>query len=173
MLTELRVEQLGVIDELRLVLEPGLTVLTGETGAGKTLVVEALELLLGGRADQTMVRAGADEAVVEGRFVLARPAPGDVPGDVPGVREGDGGERAAAAQPIAGDDLEEVVLARALPRSGRGRSYLDGRMAPLAALAEAGADLADLHGQHSHQSLLRPAAQRGALDRFAGVDLSA
>ncbi len=139
MLVELSVEQLGVIDELRLLLGPGLTVLTGETGAGKTLVVEALELLLGGRADPAMVRSGADEAVVEGRFA---------------------------------DGEAEIVLARAVPRSGRGRTYLDGRMAPLAALAEAGADLVDLYGQHAHQSLLRPAAQRGALDRYAGVQLT-
>ncbi len=139
MLAELRVQQLGVIDELRLDLGPGLTVLTGETGAGKTLVVEALELLLGGRADAAMVRAGAEEAMVEGRFV---------------------------------DGEDEVVLARAVPRAGRGKSYLDGRMAPLGALAEAGADLVDLYGQHAHQSLLRPAAQRAALDRFAGVQLT-
>lgn len=139
MLAELRVQELGVIAALDVVLGPGLTVLTGETGAGKTLVVEALELLLGGRAEAAMVRAGASEAVVEGRFV-----------------DGEG----------------EIVLARALPAAGRSRAFVDGRMAPLSALEERGRSLVDLYGQHAHQSLLRPSHQRGALDRFAGVDLS-
>jgi DNA repair protein RecN (Recombination protein N) len=197
-LAELRVEQLGVIDELRIVLSPGLTVLTGETGAGKTLVVEALELLLGGRGDPSIVRAGADEAVVEGRFVVRRDrlaagaaslAAGDGAGGLvagdgeaegvehagqgDGLDEGDGVDEGEGDGDVGGDNEVEVVLARSVPRWGRGRSYLDGRMAPLGALTEAGADLVDLHGQHSHQSLLRPAAQRAALDRFAGVDLSA
>ena len=138
MLLELSVRQLGVIAELALRFGPGMTALTGETGAGKTLVVEALELVLGGRADGMLVRPGADEAEVEARFV-------------------------------DGDD--ERILARAVPASGRSRAYLDGRMAPATSLAEAGAALVDLHGQHAHQSLLAPAVQRAALDRFAGVDL--
>ena len=138
MLVELRVRDLGVIADLDLVIGPGMTALTGETGAGKTLVVEALELLLGGRAELAMVRAGASEAVVEGRFVI--------------------GDR-------------EVVLSRTVPVSGRSRAYVDGRMAPVSMLAEVGDDLVDLHGQHAHQSLLRPVAQRDALDVFAGSDL--
>jgi DNA repair protein RecN (Recombination protein N) len=142
-LVELSVRDLGVIEEAGLRLGSGLTALTGETGAGKTLLVEALDLLLGGRADAALVRAGAAQAVVEGRFS------GDGP---PG------------AEP-------ERVFARELPAEGRSRAYLDGRMATVAALAEAGADLVDLHGQHAHQSLLHQGAQRDALDRFAGVDL--
>jgi DNA repair protein RecN (Recombination protein N) len=138
MLVELRVRDLGVIADLTLVLGDGMTALTGETGAGKTLVVEAIDLLMGGRSDPVLVRPGAEEAVVEGRFV-------------------------------AGED--EVVLARAVPASGRSRAYVDGRMAPVAALAEAGGRLVDLHGQHAHQSLLHAGAQRGALDAFAGVEL--
>jgi DNA repair protein RecN (Recombination protein N) len=138
MLVELRVRDLGVIADLTLVLGPGMTALTGETGAGKTLVVEAIELLVGGRADPVLVRPGADEAVVEGRFV-------------------------------AGDS--EVVLRRVVPaESGRSRAYVDGSMATVGALADAGAELVDLHGQHAHQSLLSAAVQRGALDAFAGVD---
>ncbi|HET9442595.1 MAG TPA: DNA repair protein RecN, partial [Acidimicrobiales bacterium] len=141
MLAELRVRDLGVIADLTLVLGPGMTALTGETGAGKTLVVEAIELLVGGRAAAVRVRPGAAEAVVEGRFAPA------------------GGE---------GD----LVLARSVPAGGgRSRAYVDGRMAPVAALAEAGGALVDLHGQHAHQSLLAPAVQRAALDAFAGVDL--
>jgi DNA repair protein RecN (Recombination protein N) len=138
-LIELAVRDLGVIAELRLVLGRGMTAVTGETGAGKTMVVDAIELLVGGRADPMLVRTGADEAWVEGRFVL------------PG-----------------GDD--EVVLSRAVPRSGRSRAYVDGRLATAGELAELGAVLVDLHGQHAHQSLLHAAAQREALDRFGGVD---
>jgi DNA repair protein RecN (Recombination protein N) len=153
---ELAVRDLGVIAELRLVLGPGMTALTGETGAGKTLVVDAIELLVGGRADPVLVRVGADEAWVEGRFVVAtRAAPGDGDGDRGGPAD-------------AGD---EVVLARAIPRSGRSRAYIDGRLATAGELAAVGAELVDLHGQHAHQSLLHAAAQRDALDRFGRVDL--
>ena len=138
MLVELAVTDLGVIADLSLVFGPGMTALTGETGAGKTLVVTAIELLVGGRADPSVVRPGAEEARVEGRFVT-------------------------------GDD--EVVLARVVPGDGRSRAYVDGRLAPVSALAEIGAGLVDLHGQHSHQSLLHVAAQRRSLDAFGNVDL--
>jgi DNA repair protein RecN (Recombination protein N) len=141
-LVELAVRDLGVIEDLRLVLADGMTVVTGETGAGKTLVVDAIELLVGGRASPVMVRHGAEEAWVEGRFVVADP---------------DG-------------DLE-VVLARVVPASGRSRAYVDGRLATIASLGEWGDRLVDLHGQHAHQSLLAPAVQRAALDRFGGIDL--
>jgi DNA repair protein RecN (Recombination protein N) len=137
-LTELAVRNLGVIESLSLTLAPGLTALTGETGAGKTLLVEAIELLTGGRAEGVVVSPGAGEAVVEGRFVV---------------------------------DGEERILARSVPASGRSRAYLDGRMAQVSALAELAEQLVDLHGQHSHQSLLRGGGQRDALDAYAGVDL--
>jgi len=139
MLTELVVADLGVIAGVSLVLEPGMTALTGETGAGKTLLVTAIELLVGGRADATVVRPGAAEARVDGRFV--------------------------------GPDGEEVVLSRVVPADGRSRAYVDGRPVPVAVLAERGAELIDLHGQHAHQSLLAPATQRAALDAWAGIDL--
>jgi DNA repair protein RecN (Recombination protein N) len=138
MLHELAVTNLGVIDELRLVLGHGMTALTGETGAGKTMLVEAIDLLVGGRADGVLVRSGAEEAIVEGRFEF---------------------------------DGEEVVLTRVVPVTGRSRAYIDGRMATVGNLAEWGRRLVDLHGQHSHQSLLSVTAQRSALDRFGGVDL--
>jgi DNA repair protein RecN (Recombination protein N) len=138
MISELRVRELGVISDVSLVLRGGLTAITGETGAGKTLIVEALELLVGGKSDAAMVRAGAEETTVEGRFVSAD---------------------------------EEVILSRVIPRAGRSRALIDAKMAPLAALEEIGRDLIDLYGQHAHQSLLRPSAQRAALDGFAGVDL--
>ena len=146
MLLELAVRDLGVIPELRLVLGPGMTAVTGETGAGKTMVVDAIELLVGGRADPMLVRTGASEAWVEGRFVR--------PGDL-----------------SDGDEPGEVVLSRAIPRNGRSRAYIDGRLATAGELAAVGAALVDLHGQHAHQSLLHPAAQRESLDRFGDVDL--
>src|SRR3954452_8035189 len=135
-LAELRVTNLGIVEEITIALGPGLTAITGETGAGKTLLVEALELLLGRRADPGLVRDGASEARVEGRFV--------------------------------GPDDDEHVLARVLPADGRSRAYVDGRLATAAELAEIGATLVDLHGQHAHQHLLVPAVQRAVLDRFAG-----
>jgi DNA repair protein RecN (Recombination protein N) len=138
MLAELHVAQLGVIEDLTVVLGSGMTVLTGETGAGKTLIVDAISLLLGGRADASLVRPGAGEAVVEGRFVAS-------------------GQEA------------EVVLTRVVPASGRARAYIDGRMASAQQLAEVGGRLVDLHGQHAHQSLLHPTAQRAALDAAGDV----
>ena len=105
MLLELHVRDLGVISDLSIVLDRGMTALTGETGAGKTLVVEAIELLVGGRADPMLVGPGAEEASVEGRFV-------------------------------DGDD--EIVLGRVVPRSGRSRAYVDGRLATVAELAGRG-----------------------------------
>src|SRR3954451_22237716 len=138
MLSELAVRDLGVIADLSLLLGPGMTALTGETGAGKTLLVTAIELLVGGRADATVVRPGATEARVEGRFVH--------------------------------DDVE-VVLARVIPSDGRSRAYVNGRLAPVAALAEIGAGIVDLHGQHAHQSLLAAGTQRAALDAHGSVDL--
>jgi DNA repair protein RecN (Recombination protein N) len=137
MLVELRLRDLGVIAGADLVLEAGMTAVTGETGAGKTMLVEAIELLVGGRSDATLVRSGAGEAWVEGRFVV---------------------------------DDREVILARAIPATGRSRAYVDGRMAPVATLAEVGAGLVDLHGQHAHQSLLSAPVQRAALDAFGAVD---
>jgi DNA repair protein RecN (Recombination protein N) len=165
-LVELRVQNLGVIDDVTVALGPGMTALTGETGAGKTLLVEALSLLLGARADPSVVRAGTDEAVVEGRFVVPpghRPfgsAPDPDPGD---DQPGRGSE---------GDDGAEVTLARAVPCRGRSRAWVDGRMATIGTLAEAAGALIELHGQHEHQALVRPDAQRRALDAFGQVDLT-
>ena len=144
MLSELRVTDLGVIESASLLLGPGLTAVTGETGAGKTMIVGAIELLMGGRADPSMVRAGADEAVVEGRFVFDGLAGLGEPG--------------------------ELVVRRVVPRDGRSRAYLDGTLATASALAERGADLVDLHGQHAHQSLLKSSVQRAALDQYGGID---
>lgn len=137
MLSELLVRDLGVIDELSLVLGEGMTAVTGETGAGKTLIVGAIDLLTGGRADASLVRPGASEAEIQGRFVV-------------------------------GD--EELIVRRVIPRDGRSRVYIDGHLATVAALADHGGELVDLHGQHAHQSLLKPSVQRAALDQFGAID---
>ena len=139
MLTELHIENLGVIERVEVTLGPGLTAVTGETGAGKTMLVEAIELLVGGRADTSAVRHGAVEARIDGRFVTAE-----------GV---------------------ERVLTRVIPAEGRSRAYVDGRLATVASLAEIASDIVDLHGQHTHQSLLSTSTQRAALDEFGAVDL--
>ncbi len=143
MLVELVVSDLGVIDEVSLTLPPGLIALTGETGAGKTLLVDAISLLMGGRSDPGLVRAGAAEARVDGRFLT-------IDDD--------------------GDEVEHV-LARVVPAEGRSRAYINGRPATAGALTELGERLVDLHGQHAHQSLLGVDAQRVALDAFGQVDL--
>ncbi len=153
MLSEIRVKDLGVIEDLALTLGPGMTALTGETGAGKTLVVEALELLMGGRADAQLVRAGASLARVEGRFV-----------GLPTSAEAPSGEDALDGSP------RELILARELPADGRSKAYVDGRMATAQVLSEVGSALVDLHGQHAHQSLIHQSAQRRSLDHFAGID---
>jgi len=139
MLVELAVRDLGVIADLRLTFGPGMTALTGETGAGKTMVVEALALLLGGRPDPARVRPGAPEAIVEGLFVV---------------------------------DGDEVVLRRVVPAVGRSRAQINGSLVPAATLAEVGLGLVEVCGQHGHQRLQTPRAQRDALDRFGDVELA-
>ena len=165
-LVELRVRNLGVIDDITVALGPGMTALTGETGAGKTLLVEALSLLLGARADPSVVRAGTDEALVEGRFVvpaghrpLGSAASPDPDGDPPW-----------GSEPTEGS---EVILARSVPRTGRSRAWVGGRMATIGTLAEAAGALIELHGQNEHQALVRPDAQRRALDVSGQIDLTA
>ncbi len=141
---------LGVIEDVRILLGPGMTALTGETGAGKTLLVDAIQLLLGGTAESMLVRPGASEAVVEGRFTAPVEASGD---------------QASGAAP----DGREVILSRIVPATGRSRAYAGGRMVAAADLAERGRALVDLHGQHAQQSLLGPTTQRAALDSAAGI----
>ena len=152
MLAELRIRDLGVIDDARLEVSAGLNVLTGETGAGKTMVVDALALLLGGRADPGAVRAGRPAALVEGRLQAgADPAVGD-----------------ALASAGVSDEDGEVVVARQVLVEGRSRAQLQGRMATVAAVADVVRPLVEVHGQHEFQELLRPGVQRELLDRFAG-----
>ena len=152
MLAELRIRDLGVIDDAHLEVSAGLNVLTGETGAGKTMVVDALALLLGGRADPGAVRAGRPAALVEGR-----------------LRTGYDHQVAAALATAGVEDEDgEVVVARQVLVEGRSRAQLQGRMATVAAIADVVRPLVEVHGQHEFQELLRPAVQRDLLDRFAG-----
>jgi DNA repair protein RecN (Recombination protein N) len=153
MLTELRVRNLAVIEELSIGLGPGLTVLTGETGAGKSIVVGALSLLLGERAQSEAIRSGEDSALVEGTF------------DVAGQPE------IAAVCEEAGIDAADgwLVLRRQIQREGRNRVWINSSPATARLVAEIGERLVDLHGQHEHQALLRAGAQRSLLDAFAGA----
>ncbi len=155
MLEEIRISSLGVIDSSTLELGPGLTVITGETGAGKTMIVTALGLLLGGRADSGAVRSGASRARVEG-VVL-------------------GGSAAFHDQVIdAGGEVEEdrVVLARQVAAEGRSRAWVGGASVPVSTLAAVTEPLVAVHGQSDQHRLLQAGTQRAALDRFAGDELA-
>ena len=153
-LTEVRIRGLGSIDEATLELGPGLTVVTGETGAGKTMVVTGLTLLFGGRADPGRVRANG-RAGVEGRLEL--PAGSPV------------WERAAEAGADPDDD-GSLILARSVSAEGRSRAFLGGRSVPVGVVAELSEHLLAVHGQTDQLRLSRPAEQRRALDRYAGAD---
>jgi DNA repair protein RecN (Recombination protein N) len=156
-LEELRITGLGVIDDSTLPLAGGMNVITGETGAGKTMVVTGLGLLFGGRADAGRVRADPGRAVVEGRLRLS----GAVATTVH-TRVSDAG-----AEP---DDDGSLLLSRTVTAEGRSRAHVGGRTMPVATLAEIGEQVVAVHGQSDQLRLLRPAEQRAALDRFAGPD---
>jgi len=151
MLEELHVAGLGVIEDLTISFQPGMTAITGETGAGKTLVVEAVDLLTGGRANASMVRQGERAARLEARFAL-------------GKRE------AEALAELGIHASEELVLAREVLSQGRSRAWANGSIVSSAQLGAIGAVLVDLHGQHAQQSLLSVEARRAALDSFARYD---
>ncbi|MGV3563624.1 MAG: DNA repair protein RecN [Nocardioides sp.] len=157
MIEEIRIQSLGVIESSTLELGPGLTVITGETGAGKTMVVTALGLLLGGRADSGAVRTGARTARVEGVVVTDR---------LPDL--------AAAVEEVGGTvEDERVVLARNVAAEGRSRAFVGGASVPVATLASVSEPLVAVHGQSDQHRLLRPRAQREALDRFGGEPVAA
>ncbi|GAA4392913.1 DNA repair protein RecN [Tsukamurella soli] len=157
MLEEIRIESLGVIDASTAEFAPGLTVLTGETGAGKTMVVTSLHLLAGARADAGRIRAGADKAVVEGRFSLADASAADQVREVVDAAGGDV------------DDDGAVIAVRSVSADGRSRAYLGGRSVPVGTLSDFSAPLLTVHGQNDQLRLLRPERQRDLLDAFAGA----
>ncbi|MEU9889309.1 DNA repair protein RecN [Sphaerisporangium sp. NPDC051011] len=152
---EVRIKGLGVIDEAVLKLSSGLTVVTGETGAGKTMVVTGLGLLFGGRADPARVRPGADRASVEGTLVVES-----------------GGRVAQQVEDLGGTVEDgELIIARTVSTEGRSRAWLGGRSVPVGTLTYLAEDLVAVHGQMDQQRLLQPGRQRAALDRYAGEEL--
>lgn len=156
MLTELRIQNFAIIDHLELEFGPGLMVFTGETGAGKSIIMDALDLLLGGRTDATAIRSDADLARVEGTFKLSGP------------------ERVAAHEILKREDLLDeqnyVTLTREVRREGRSLARINGRTISLSLLKELGEVLVDIHGQTEHLSLLNIHAHLGLLDRYANVE---
>ncbi|MBI3373163.1 MAG: DNA repair protein RecN [Betaproteobacteria bacterium] len=154
MLRQLAIRDFVIVEALELEFQPGFTVLTGETGAGKSILVDALELAAGGRTDASVIRNGAERAEISAEF------------DVP--------ERGPLAAWLEerelGGDPGALLLRRTFDRAGRGRAFVNGHSATVAQLREAGEFLIDIHGQHAHQSLLRGAAQRALLDAHAGLE---
>ena len=151
MLRALEIRDFVIVEKASLEFAAGFSVLTGETGAGKSILVDAIELLVGGRADASVVREGAERAELSAEF--------------------DFDERHALAAWLAERELEgdpgRLLLRRTLDRAGRSRCFVNGHTATLAQLKEIGESLVDIHGQHAHQSLLRPASQRALLDAYA------
>ena len=143
MLEEVRITALGVIEDAVLELSPGFTVVTGETGAGKTMVVTGLGLMFGGRADPARVRPGSDRAMVEGRLRI------DPAGRVAGQVAEAGGE--------LDDDGATLIVSRSVSAEGRSRAYAGGHSVPVSLLTYLADDLVAVHGQADQQQLLRPA----------------
>lgn len=153
MLQHLHIRNLAIVEAVDIDLHAGLTVLTGETGAGKSIVVDALQLVTGGRGGTEMVRHGADRAEVVATFDLAR--------SPMALRE--------LLEEQAIDATDELVMRRLLMADGKSRGYLNGQQVPLTILRSVGEQLIDIHGQHEFQSLTRPAAQRQQLDDYGGL----
>ncbi|HSD43402.1 MAG TPA: DNA repair protein RecN [Burkholderiales bacterium] len=153
MLVHLSVRDFAIVDVLDLEFEPGFTALTGETGAGKSLLVDALELALGGRADPTAVRSGAERAEVVAEFAIER---------LPAAQTW------LAESALEGDE-GRLLLRRVVDRTGRSRAFINGSPATIQQLGEVGELLLDIHGQHAHQSLVRANSQRDLLDTHAGL----
>ena len=159
MLSEIRIEALGAISVATAEFDRGLTVLTGETGTGKTMVVTGLHLLGGARADANRVRSGAERAVVEGRFSTADLDP-KAAAQIDEMLDASGAER---------DEDGSIIASRSVSREGPSRAYLGGRSVPAKSLSGFTNELLTLHGQNDQLRLMRPDEQRGALDRFAAV----
>jgi DNA repair protein RecN (Recombination protein N) len=154
MLTYLQIRDFAIIDSIELEFRPGLTVLTGETGAGKSIIVDALQLIAGGRAGSEVVRHGAERAEISATFDLAR-----APHDLRGWLE---------EQSIAADT--ELAVRRVVSSDGRSRAYLNGQSVAVQLLREIGQNLADIHGQQEFQSLVRAPAQRELLDAYGRTE---
>jgi len=156
MLTYLQIRDFAIIDAIELEVHPGLTVLTGETGAGKSILVDALQLLAGGRAGSEVVRHGAERAEITGTFDLSK-----TPREL---------KRWLEEQSIDAGSSDELSIRRVVSSDGRSRAYLNGQAVAIQALREAGNILIDIHGQHEFQSLTRSAAQRELLDGYGRLE---
>ncbi|MEC4890090.1 MAG: DNA repair protein RecN [Nitrospira sp.] len=154
MLTELRILNFAILEELSLQFEAGFTILTGETGAGKSLLIDAIALLVGGRASAEHIRHGQDEASLEAAFQIHDRHP------LLSRLRGQG---------VLGAADSQLIVRRVISRSGRNRVYLNGSMCSLHALEELGGTLVDIHGQHDQQSLLSPSTQLEVVDAFGGL----
>jgi len=152
MLTDLTIKNIAIIDSLHLTFGPGLTVLTGETGAGKSIIIDAVGLIMGGRASAELIRSGEDEAVVEALF------------DICGHEEL---KQLLEESGMEADD--ELIVKRSISRAGKNRIFINGSMAPLALLGDIARRLINIYGQHESQTLLKPENQLGLLDAFAGT----
>jgi len=155
-LLELSIRDFAIIDELSLEFGPGFSVLTGETGAGKSIIIDGLDLLLGGRADSTMVRTGAQRAAIEGVFALT-----SADSTLSELLE---------QEQLRGDDADRLVLAREVRSSGRSAARVNGRIVNLGLLRQITAGLVDIHGQSEHLCLLRVREHINLLDRYAGLE---
>ena len=153
MLEEVRITGLGVIEDAVLEFSPGLTVVTGETGAGKTMVVTGLGLMFGGRADPARVRPGADRATVKGGLRIEP--------------DGPAAQQVTEAGGELDDDGRTLIVSRSVSAEGRSRAHAGGRGVPVSLLIGLADDLVAVHGQADQQQLLRTARQRQALDEFA------
>ena len=154
MLRALNIKDFVIVDRIDLDFGAGFTALTGETGAGKSILIDALAMVLGSRGDAAVVRQGAEKAEISAEFDVARLGPL---------------KRWLADNDLAGDD-DTYLARRVIDSGGRSRAFINGRAVTAAQLREAGEHLVDIHGQHEHQSLLRPASQRGLLDAYAGLE---
>ncbi len=154
MLRSLAIRDFVIVDSVELDLARGFTVLTGETGAGKSILVDAIELLVGGRADAGVVRESAERAELAAEFEVGKGGPL---------------ERYLEESELGGDP-GALLVRRVIDRTGRSRAFVNGRAATLGQLKEVGEYLVDIHGQHAHQSLMRPLAQRALLDGHAGIE---
>jgi DNA repair protein RecN (Recombination protein N) len=155
MLTELRIQNFAIIDKLELHFGPGLIILTGETGAGKSIILDAVVMLIGGKADTTYIRTDSDAAFVEGVFQLKGPEKEAV--------------HAILNREDLMDDPNYVTLMREVRKEGRSVARINGRTVNVSLLKELGAVLVDIHGQAEHLSLLDSRAHLGLLDRYAEV----
>src|SRR4051812_38515015 len=151
MLQEIRISNFAIIDHLVIRFGGGLNVLTGETGAGKSILIDAIELLIGGRASSEQIRSGAEEALIEGLFELPQTSPLFFRLGEMGLSNGQG---------------NELFIRRSIHRSGKGRVYLNDKLITLSTLQEFRAGLVEIHGQHESQLLLNPETQLLLLDAF-------